>query len=130
MRIKKISIKNDKIDIQCGATTILLSFLVMSIILIIALAAAGVVIFQIRMSKGIANSVPAFFGADAAAEKCLYQTRKLEPDSGDDCTKTGFTIQINLDNGAFGYAQRTESKKLQGWGNFGSTQRRAELNWQ
>ncbi len=123
-------IENKKPKVQRGATTILLAFFVVTIILAVALTAAGITIFEIRMSREVANSVPAFFGADAAAEKCLYQVRKLVPDSGDDCTRNNEIIQVNLDNGAVGYAERQSNKKLQGWGSFGSTQRRAELSWQ
>ncbi|MDD2753086.1 MAG: hypothetical protein PHT44_00510 [Candidatus Portnoybacteria bacterium] len=114
---------------QRGAATILLSFFVMSILLMIALAAASIMIYQIRMSREASQSVPAFYAADAAAEKCLYQLRKLPPNSGDDCTKNNKTIQINLNNGAVGFAEVKGANTLQAWGIFGSTRRNLELTW-
>lgn len=107
----------------------MLSFFVMSIVLMIALAAAGIMIFQIQMSREAADSVAAFYAADAAAEKCLYQLRKLAPDSGNDCTKNNKTIQVNLNNGATGFAEVKGANLLQAWGVFRSTQRNLELTW-
>ncbi len=121
--------KLKKIFSQRGATTILLAFFVMSVLLMMALTAAGIMIYQIQMSKEAASSVPAFFAADAGAEKCLYQARKLATNSGDDCTKQGQTIEILLDNGARGFAEWKAENQIQAWGFFGSTQRQVELSW-
>lgn len=114
---------------QRGATAILLSFFIMSTLLMISLAAAGIMIYQIQMSREASNSVPAFYAADAAAEKCLYQLRILPPNSGNDCTKNNKTIQINLNNGAIGFAEVKGANTLQAWGTFRSTRRNLELTW-
>lgn len=117
----EISAKNN----QRGATTILLAFLVMSILLMTALTAAGIMIYQIQMSKEIANSVPAFYAADAGAEKCLYQTRF---ETGE-CAVVGGQLSATLDNGAEYSVRRSTDNQIISWGIFGTTKRQVELNW-
>jgi len=124
--IKKMMIKNN----QRGATTIFLSFFVMNILLMMALTAASIMIYQLQMSKEVSNSVPAFYAADAITEECLYQVRRLEPNSGNDCTTVGATaIQAVLDNGASGEASLTAINQIKTFGVFGGTQRNIELVW-
>ena len=97
--------------------------------MMISFTAASIMIYQIKMSREAANSILAFYAADAGAEKCLYQSRVLPANSGEDCTKNNRTIQINLSNGSVGFAEMKNANKLQAWGTYGSTQRQVELTW-
>ena len=102
----------------------MLAVFVMGVILMVALTAATIMIYEIRMSREIANSVSAFFASDAAAEQCLYQTRKQ---AGSTCASVGGEILITLDNGAIGQAKRASDNKIAASGIFGGTKRSVEL---
>lgn len=115
-------------DDQRGATAILLAFFVMNILLMMALTTAGIMIYQIQMSKEIANSVPAFYAADAGAEQCLYQVRRGAPGVG--CANVGGSVLVNLGNGASGQATLSSSNKINAFGVFGGTRRSVELTWE
>ena len=111
---------------QRGATTILLAFFVMGILLMMALAAASIMVYQIQMSKEIANSVVAFYAADAGAEKCLYQARKGA--AGEGCAEIGNLVQMTLGNSAVSQAVRNGDGKIVSSGSFGGTKRSVELS--
>lgn len=118
--------KNKIFNSQQGATAILLAVFVMGVILMVALTAATIMIYEIRMTREIANSVPALFASDAAAEQCLYQVRKQ---AGSTCASVGGEISISLDNGATGRAKRASNSKIEASGIFGGTKRQVELIW-
>jgi hypothetical protein len=120
--------KSKKNLFQRGATTIMLASFVMVIILMIAASAAAIMAYQIKMSREIANSIPAFYAADAAAEKCLYETRKLGEGEGN-CTVIGGAITMTLTNGAVGLATRTAENQIKATGEFGQTLRNVQLDW-
>ena len=61
---------------QKGATSILLSILILSMISVIGLGISTLIIQQIKMSGQTGQSVVAFYAADAGAEECLYEVRK------------------------------------------------------
>jgi len=112
-----------------GATTIMLAFFVMSALLMVSLTASGIMIYQIQMSRDIANSIPAFYAADAGAEECLYQARK-EVDN-QECNKNNGDLSPSpgiLSNGAQFDANR-QNKTITAWGTFGGTRRKVELTW-
>ncbi|MBU4142547.1 hypothetical protein KJ590_00905, partial [Patescibacteria group bacterium] len=115
-------------DDQRGATAILLAFFVMNILLMMALTTAGIMIYQIQMSKEIANSVLAFYAADAGVEQCLYQVRRGAPGVG--CANVGGSVLVNLGNGASGQATLSSSNKINAFGVFGGTRRSVELTWE
>ncbi|MBU3901269.1 hypothetical protein KKF25_01350 [Patescibacteria group bacterium] len=115
-------------DDQRGATAILLAFFVMNILLMMALTTAGIMIYQIQMSKEIANSVSAFYAADAGTEQCLYQVRRGAPGVG--CANVGGSVLVNLGNGASGQATLSSSNKINAFGVFGGTRRSVELTWE
>lgn len=110
---------------QSGATTILLAFFVMSVLLMMALTAASIMIYQIQMSKETANSIMAFYAADAGAEKCLYQARKGEAGVG--CAVSDVFIQLTLNNTATAQASVSSGDKIISSGSFGGTRRNVEL---
>lgn len=103
----------------------MLSFFVLSVLLLISLTAASVMIYEIKMSLEISNSVPAFFAADAGAEKCLYQAR-LETG---ECSVIGGATSVALNNGASAVATRAAAGRIVSGGNFNSTKRQVELTW-
>ena len=126
--MKKRQTTNDKRQTNNrGATTILLAFFVMNVLLMMGLTTASIMVYQIQMSKEMANSVPAFYAADAGAEQCLYQARKAAPGSG--CAINDSPIQITLNNGATSQAVVTGGNKINSSGSFGGTRRSVELSW-
>jgi len=112
---------------QKGATTILIAFFVMNVILMIAFSAAGVMIYEIKMSQTIADSVPAFYAADAGAEKCLFEARRLEDGAG--CNTIGGEAAIILDNGGTATAARS-ANQIESNGTYADTKRSVEITWQ
>jgi len=98
---------------------------VMNVILLIALTTATIIMYEVKMVDDLVNSIPAFYAADAGAEKCLYQSR-LE--SGE-CATVGGVITGALTNGAQFSATRAASGKIISWGIYGNTKRQMELTW-
>ena len=122
--------KNSQLKTEQGAITIMLAFFVVSAMLMISLTAASVMIYQIQMSKDIANSIPAFYAADAAAEECLYQVRKWA--DGQECNnQNSGSLSPSpgaLSNGAQFEAGR-QNETITAWGTFNGTRRKIELTW-
>jgi Tfp pilus assembly protein PilX len=112
---------------QQGATTLIITFFVLSTILMIALTAAGIAVFEIRRAREISDSIPAFYASDAAAEKCLYQARRLRNNAG--CNQTSGSTSVALSNGARGVARR-QNNKINAYGIFNQTKRSVEVEWQ
>lgn len=106
---------------QRGATAILLAFFIMNILLLVSLTAASIMIFNIRMSAEIADSVPAFYAADAGSELCLYQMRILG---------SGFcSVSATLSNGATISASNTAGNKINSKGTYKAASRNIEIAW-
>lgn len=121
-RMKKTKNRNA----ERGATTLIITFFVLTTILMIALTAASVMVFEIRMAKEIGDSIPAFYASDAAAEKCLYQARRLDDDL--ECNRTVGATSVTLDNGASATAER-QNARINASGTFAQTRRSVELDW-
>ncbi|KKS66148.1 MAG: hypothetical protein UV36_C0035G0003 [Parcubacteria group bacterium GW2011_GWC2_42_6] len=108
-----------------GATAILISIFVLSSLLLGVLAASSVMVYQMKMSRQITDSIPAFFAAESGAEKCYFQIKE-----GDDgCAIVGEGLVINLSNGARATADRTTENQLNSFGVFNNTYRKVQLNW-
>ncbi|MFH1712567.1 MAG: hypothetical protein ABH896_00040 [Candidatus Jacksonbacteria bacterium] len=105
---------------QRGATTILLAFFIMNVLLLISLTAANIMIFDIRMSAEIANSVPAFYAADAGSEWCLYQVRILEA--------VPCSVAKTLSNGAT-FNATSGANLVNSAGTYGNIKRDIEVTW-
>ena len=130
--MRQLSTKNYQLKTESGATTILLSLLVMSVLVMTALTASTIMIYQIQMSRETANSIPAFYAADAMAEECLYQVRTMPDNSGDNCTRNNKPIQLLLNLGGYsatGIAWRENNNTLKAEGVFQATQRQMKLSW-
>lgn len=121
-RMKKTKNRNA----ERGATTLIITFFVLTTILMIALTAASVMVFEIRMAKEIGDSIPAFYASDAAAEKCLYQARRLDDDL--ECNRNVGSTSVTLDNGATATAER-KNTQINASGTFAQTRRSVELDW-
>lgn len=109
-----------------GATTLIVTFFVLTTILMISLTAASMMVFEIRMSKEIGDSIPAFYASDAAAEKCLYQARRLDDEL--ECNLVVGATSVDLSNGATGAALRQDNK-INASGIYSQTKRSVELEW-
>jgi len=66
-----------------------LTMMIMSVLLALALGVSAILYIQIKVTKGMGDSVPAFYAADTGIERELYEKN----DAG-----TGYTD--DLDNGA------------------------------
>lgn len=85
---------------------------------------------EIRMSRDIANSIPAFFAADAGAEKCWYQVINESVVGECDTIGTSFNpFPPSLDNGAIVTATRFSDTELRTKGDYKGTQRNVSLSW-
>lgn len=139
----KNSLSRPDLKNQKGAATILIAYFILMILLLVSLTAATIIVFEIRMSREIANSIPAFYAADAGAERCLFQTRCAvsgspsaeciaEVGSGlnGGCASVGNSINFTLDNTAqVTQAKRTLNNQIQSNGLFSGTNRKVELDW-
>lgn len=127
MKNKKLKIRLIPKRGQRGATAILMSLFVLMIILLVASAAASIMVFEIRMSGEIANSIPAFYAADAGAEQCLYQARRGT--TGDPCFTAGGSITSTLANNASYRVTRTTDTQIDSNGRYSQTSRSVQLTW-
>ncbi|PLX27384.1 hypothetical protein C0583_03660 [Candidatus Parcubacteria bacterium] len=59
-----------------GATAILFTMLVLSAMLFVALTASNIIQNGLKMSQAHLNSTKAYYGAEAGAEKVLWEIRK------------------------------------------------------
>lgn len=116
---------NKIINTQRGAVAILLSVLVLAAVLVMGLTIAGVVVSQIAMTNQATQSVRAFYAADAGAELCLYQARKLQ----NPCNAEGGSVSGSLANGATYLAQRINGTSIQSTGFYNKTSRKVDLSW-
>jgi hypothetical protein len=68
-------------EIWCGGkekgTALIITFFVMTIMLSIVLGIAAILFIEIKMIRGLGNSVVAFYAADSGIEKTLYYDRKV-----------------------------------------------------
>ena len=97
----------------------MLAFFIMNALLLISLTAASIMIFETKMSSEIADSIPAFYAADAGVELCLYQIRTL----GTACS----TVET-LNNGATFNASSSVSV-IDSSGSYGGASRGIEVSW-
>jgi len=114
---------------QKGQTAILMSYFILSIILLVALTVANLMVAEIQMSRGVANSVPAYFASDAGVERCLYE---IYAAAGVGCdAPTGFpkTYVYNMSNGAMATINRQNANNINSDGVFADTHRKINLNW-
>lgn len=126
----KINLKNYVMFKQRGAVTLLVSFFVLTVMMLISFTAASVMTIEIRMSRDIANSIPAFFAADAGAEKCWYQVISDSVVGECDTVGTSFNpFPPSLDNGAIVTATRFSATELRTEGDYKGTQRNVSLTW-
>jgi hypothetical protein len=107
-----------------GSVAILLTFFILIIILLVALATGNIMALEIKMSRDIGNSIPAFFAADAGIERCLYEVRK---NSADVC---GSSLNFTLTNAATYVVNKNSGQNLiESVGTFIQTKRKIEASW-
>lgn len=104
-----------------GAAAILLTILISSVLLIIALGASSIILIQLKMSKSIEESMKAFYAADAGAEKCLFNKK-----NGNFPCSSG-----SLDNGAEYSLSNVDanSSSFTSTGIFKTVNRKIEVSW-
>ncbi len=101
-------------------------------------------VFEIKMTRDIANSIPAFYAADAGAERCLYQARcgllsptltectdQIGMSKNQGCAVVPGSIAVyGLSNSAsVNQALRTAANQITSKGIFSGTNRKVEINW-
>ena len=119
--------RNFILNPQKGTAVILIAFFILMITLMIAMTASAVMIYEIKMTREIANSVPAFFAADSGIEQCLYQSRNAT--AGEICDTIGGTTTISLSNGATITFSRTAVNKIEATGVYLKTNRKIYVEW-
>jgi len=112
-------------DFQKGQVALLMSFFIMTIILLVALTVANLMAAEIQMSRGVANSVPAYFAADAGIERCLYEMYKP---TGTYCANNSTDYSYPLDNTASASVSR-KNNNVGADGVFAGTHRKVNLSW-
>lgn len=104
-----------------GAAAILLTVLISSVILLIAGGLSFLALNELKLSREIAESIPAFYSAEAGAEECLYKIRKET-----DCAAGSTGV---LTSGATWVIGRPSNNILTSFGTFRETNRKIELSW-
>lgn len=107
-----------------GATTIILTILVLNVVLVIGLGIGVLMTSQIKASQETAESVAAFYAADAGAERCLYAVRKNGAGS---CPYTNIALDFSPE--ATYTTVYNGSNTITSIGRFRSTSRKVELTW-
>jgi len=119
--------RNFILNPQKGTAVILIAFFILMITLMIAMTASAVMIYEIKMTREIANSVPAFFAADSGIEQCLYQSRNAL--ASETCDTVGGTATLPLSNGATMIFSRTAVNKIEASGVYLKTNRKIYVEW-
>jgi len=113
-----------KIFFQKGVISILLSILILSVVLVIALGISFLMLQQIKMSGQIGHSVVAFYAAEAGAERCLYEVRKNGASS---CPFSDVPLDFN--SNAKYSTSYNGLNTITSIGQFFGTSRKVELTW-
>lgn len=108
---------------QRGDTAILTTVLIMAAVLSLALILTATITRNLRSTFELKDSVKAFYAADAAAEKCVYQARK----SAGSCVNVGGTVTVSFSNGASAEAGRTTLTTIESLGSLRSTNRKIRV---
>lgn len=112
---------------QRGQASILLAFLVLTVVLTIGLGLSALAFKQIKTMREVSFSVEALYAADAGAEKCLYQVRQ-EIGSGCDVSGGG-TTSMELSPGLSFIAKKEAGLLINSKGTYKTTSRKIELTW-
>ncbi len=90
-------------------------------------------VLEIKMTRQISDSIPAFYAADAGAEMCLYYARR--GGIGNSCFDVGTSITQAVDpagamgNGSTYSANRYSDTEIDSTGGFLQTNRSVEVYW-
>lgn len=115
-----------KLQTSKGATAILLTVLILSGILIIGLAVASLMMAEIKMAGQVGQSVPAYYAADAGAERGLYEVlNKTGPIYNNGQGQN--LVSVTLDNGASYEVIWDGGAKLTSLGKYQQTRRKIEI---
>ena len=75
MYFNKFSIYNFQFSIPERGVSVFLAVIILSILLAIALGLSTILVSQIRMLKGMENSILSFYAADTGVERILYEDK-------------------------------------------------------
>ncbi len=108
-----------------GAAAILLAVLIASVVLLIGMSMSSIVISELKLSRGIGESIVAIYAADSGAEKCLFNIKNdIAP-----CRDLNITDSGVLDNQATYQVVRTGSTSLTSLGVSRGISRKVQLSW-
>jgi len=118
MAFKLFFQKNNR---EKGAVAVLLTLLITGVTLLIAMGLSQIFISEMKSSRLVAYSGPAFYAADAGAEYALFQVIKKSaaPQSG---------VPLSLSYGATALVSWTNTS-VNSTGFFSGTRREVEINW-
>lgn len=109
-----------------GASSILLAFLIISLLAVVSLALSYLMLQQLKMTVESGKSVVAIYAAETGVEKCLYQIRKS---TGNGCDSAAAQESDTLSNNSSYVADYDGSGEIKSIGHFGNTSRRIEVTW-
>jgi hypothetical protein len=109
-----------KFSIFKRGVSLYLALIIMFILIAIALGVSLIIVSQMKMMKGMGDSVVAFYAADTGIEQTLYQIRVGGGWNGD--------ISGSVDGGASYYVTSPASDTYQSKGSFAKVKRAIEIS--
>ncbi|MDD5589745.1 MAG: LamG domain-containing protein [Candidatus Portnoybacteria bacterium] len=103
-----------------GALAILLTFLIISVLLVIVLGLSFIFVNELRLSSMVGRTAAAFYAAESGIEHALYQISK---------GITSGTVSDNLTYSNAEYSASWDATSAQSLGRFGSTRRKVEMHF-
>lgn len=108
-----------------GATAIFLAMLITSVVLLIGMGVSAIVISELKLSRGIGESIIAIYAADSGVEKCLHEIKTNQAP----CRSLNGTGSGILDNSSTFQVVRLSSTSLTSLGISRGVSRKLQLNW-
>ncbi|OGZ33755.1 MAG: hypothetical protein A2Y98_03230 [Candidatus Portnoybacteria bacterium RBG_19FT_COMBO_36_7] len=106
-----------------GATAIILTFIIITVTLLIASGLSLIFLGEIKQSRLAEYTISAFYAADSGVEYALFQIVNNSGDEGDD-------VILNLTNKAEATVDwSVTGKMIDSLGFFSGTNRRVQLTW-
>jgi len=125
MKHCKLQVFNYKLQKSKGAS-LLLTLIILSTILVIALGISNLIWGEIKLSQDIPKSLKAYYAAEAGIERSLYDDRQgVGADDIDKCS-----VRLNNES-SYGVDVTTEkdTTTIKSWGCFRNVKRAIEISY-
>lgn len=124
---------NKQLNKQQGQVTIFVSMVTLTLILFIGLGISSILTSQIKMTSEASQSVVAFYAAEAGAERCLYEVRKVKTPGFTPCLLVSFTnVPVGEAIYTVNYAVTPDGivRTIRSTGTYLKTNRAVEIEWE